>query len=49
MHQGVEAEVEMRFTSKLKFTQAFVWNNFQFVRNPAYGNNTIAGQPIYLY
>jgi iron complex outermembrane recepter protein len=49
MHQGIEAEVEVHFTSKLKFTQAFVWNNFQFVRNAAYGNNTIAGQPIYLY
>jgi len=49
MHQGVEAEVETHFTSKLKLSQAFVWNNFQFVHNAAYGTNTIAGQPIYLY
>jgi iron complex outermembrane receptor protein len=49
MHQGVEAEVETHFTSKLKLSQAFVWNNFQFVHNAAYGTKTIAGQPIYLY
>jgi iron complex outermembrane receptor protein len=49
MHQGLEAEVELHLTSKLKFIQALVWNNFPFVRHAAYGNNTIVRQPTYLY
>jgi iron complex outermembrane receptor protein len=47
-HQGVELGATWALLPGLELREVYMWNDFRFENDPAYGNNRLAGIPVQL-
>lgn len=49
VHRGIELAAEVRLSAAVRWTSAYLLNDFRFDGNAAYGNNRIPGVPRQFY